>query len=32
MQEIFEQGAAKAAERAAKTLKLVYDKIGFVVY
>ena len=32
MQEIFEQGAAKAAERAAKTLKVVYDKIGFVVY
>ena len=32
MQEIFEQGAAKAAERAAQTLKVVYDKIGFVVY
>ena len=32
MQEIFEQGAAKAAERAAKTLKVVYEKIGFVVY
>ena len=32
MQEIFELGAAKAAERAAKTLKVVYDKIGFVVY
>lgn len=32
MQEVFTQGAAKAAERADKTLKLVYDKIGFVVY
>lgn len=32
MQEVLEQGAAKASERAAKTLKMVYDKIGFVVY
>lgn len=32
IKEVFVEGAAKAAERADKTLKEVYRKIGYVVY
>ncbi len=32
MREVFAKGAAKASERAQKTLEEVYRKIGFVVY
>lgn len=32
LKEVFTQGAKKASERAQKTLKDVYQKIGYVVY